>query len=116
MIGGDVRPVNVLPRLPRRAFDAHKGSFGKVLIVAGSRGMSGAAVLCGRAALRSGAGLVQVAAPANVQLVVAAGNPCYTTFGIHQHADGTFNDAAAAEVADWAREANALAIGPGLGH
>jgi ADP-dependent NAD(P)H-hydrate dehydratase len=116
MSAGELRPVNVLPRLPRRAFDAHKGSFGKVLIVAGSRGMSGAAVLCGRAALRSGAGLVQVAAPANVQLVVAAGNPCYTTIGIHQHADGTYTDAAATDVVEWARAANALAIGPGLGH
>lgn len=108
-------PVNVVPRLPRRAFDAHKGSFGRVLIVAGSRGMSGAAVLCGRAALRAGAGLVQVASPANVQPIVAAGHPCYTTFAIHQHADGTLSDTAAGEVIEWARAANALAIGPGLG-
>lgn len=108
-------PVNEVPRLPRRRFDSHKGTFGKVLIVAGSRGMSGAAVLCGQAALRSGAGLVQIAAPACVQPVVAAGNPCYTTFAIHQHSDGTFSDAAAAEVVSWAQSADAAAIGPGLG-
>lgn len=109
-------PMNEVPRLPRRRFDSHKGTFGKVLIVAGSRGMSGAAVLCGRAALRSGAGLVQVASPACIQPVVAAGNPCYTTFPIHQHADGTFSDAAAEEVLGWAQSADSVAIGPGLGH
>lgn len=112
----DIQPVNELPRLPPRRFDAHKGSFGKVLIIAGSRGMAGAAVLCGRAALRSGAGLVQVAAPANVQAVVAAGNPCYTTFAIHQHADGTLSDQAAADAIAWGQKASSLAIGPGLGH
>ena len=110
-----IQPVVEVPRLPRRRFDSHKGTFGKVLIAAGSRGMSGAAVLSGRAALRSGAGLVQVATPACVQLVVAAGHPCYTTFAIHQHADGTLAESAAADVATWARSAHAFAIGPGLG-
>src|SRR5437867_4728783 len=111
----DPIPVNELPRLPRRAHDAHKGTYGRVLVVAGSRGMSGAAVLCGRAALRAGAGLVQVACPAVVQPEVAAGNPCYTTFGIRQHADGTFSEGAAADVVELARAATVLAIGPGLG-
>jgi ADP-dependent NAD(P)H-hydrate dehydratase len=108
-------PVNEIPALPRRRFDSHKGTFGKVLIAAGSRGMSGAAVLCSRAALRSGAGLVQVATPTCVQPVVAAGNPCYTTFALHQHADGTLAESAATDVATWAASADALAIGPGLG-
>lgn len=108
-------PVNEVPRLPRRRFDAHKGTFGKVLIAAGSRGMAGAAVLCGRSALRSGAGLVQVATPACVQSVVAAGNPCYTTFALHQHSDGTLTETAAADLAAWAKSADALALGPGLG-
>src|SRR5438552_3449439 len=71
--------ITALPQLPPRSADAHKGTFGKVLIVAGSRGMSGAAVLCGSAALRGGAGLVQVASPSDVQPCVASGNPCYTT-------------------------------------
>ncbi len=109
-------PVNELPGWRRRACDAHKGTFGTVLIAAGSRGMSGAAVLCGSAALRSGAGLVRVATPACVQAVVAAGNPCYTTLAIHQHADGTLSDQAAADVISWGNKANGFAIGPGLGH
>src|SRR5439155_12289016 len=106
--------ITELPRLARRAADAHKGSYGKVLVLAGSRGMSGAAVLCGRGALRAGAGLVQVACPAAVQPEVAAGYPCYTTFGIRQHADGTFSEGAAADVVELARAAHVLAVGPGL--
>ena len=48
-----------------RKADAHKGDFGKVLIFAGSPGMAGAAILCGRAALKSGAGLVQFLLPSS---------------------------------------------------
>lgn len=106
----ELTPIHTLPRLPRRRFDAHKGTFGKVLIVAGSSGMAGAAILSGRAALRSGAGLVQVATPASVQPIIAAGNPCYTTFSI-----SSFSEAAASSVIEWARSASAVAIGPGLG-
>src|SRR5947199_7627790 len=106
-------PVTELPRLPRRAHDGHKGTYGRVLIVAGSRGMSGAAVLCGSAALRGGAGLVQVASPADVQPCVAAGNPCYTTaclpIEVKQH--GLAEDAAPL-VLELAESANVLAIGP----
>ena len=107
--------VRNVPQLPRRAPDGHKGTYGKVLVVAGSRGMSGAAVLCGRAALRSGAGVVQVACPADVQPVVATAYPGYTTLAIRQHADGTFGDGAAGELVEVARGADVIAIGPGLG-
>lgn len=110
-----VTRVESPPPLPRRPRDGHKGTFGKVLVVAGSRGMSGAAVLCGMAALRGGAGLVQVATPANVQDVVAAGCPCFTTFGIRLHADGTCADGVAADLLELAESADVVAIGPGLG-
>jgi NAD(P)H-hydrate epimerase len=110
-----VTPVNELPPWPRRAADGHKGTYGKVLVVAGSRGMSGAAVLTGRGALRAGAGLVQVACPACVQPVVAAGHPCYMTVPLRQHADGTLGDGLVGEVAELARAATAVAVGPGLG-
>ena len=95
MTDSGVTLITEVPRLPGRARDSHKGTFGKVLVVGGSRGMSGAAVLCGRAALRGGAGLVQVACPACVQDVVASGHPGYTTFGIRQHSDGAFSEGAA---------------------
>jgi ADP-dependent NAD(P)H-hydrate dehydratase len=114
---GVVRVIDLTepPKLPPRRADGHKGTFGTVLVIAGSRGMSGAAVLCGRAALRGGAGLVQVACPAEVQPVVAGAYPGYTTFGIRQHTDGTFGDGTLEEVTELARAATAIAIGPGLG-
>jgi len=101
--------------LPRRPRDGHKGTFGTVLVVAGSRGMAGAAVLAGRAALRAGAGLVRVSCPADVLEIVATSYPGYTTHGIRQHADGSFADGAALELIPLARAASAVAIGPGLG-
>src|SRR4051794_11767355 len=111
----DVTPIYELPKLPRRAPGGHKGTYGKVLVFAGSRGMSGAAVLCGHSALRSGAGVVQVASPADVQPVIATAYPAYTTVGIRQHADGTYGDGTVEELVELARSADVFAIGPGLG-
>jgi NAD(P)H-hydrate epimerase len=111
----DIFPVNQLPRLPRRSHDGHKGIYGTVLVVAGSVGMTGAAVLAGRSALRAGAGLVRVACPTHVLDVVAASYPAYTTLGIRQHTDGTFGDGAAEELIEVARGSTVVAIGPGLG-
>lgn len=111
----DVQTVADLPRLSPRPPDSHKGTFGRAVIVAGSRGMSGAAVLCGSAALRGGAGLVTVACPHEIQAWVAVGNPCYTTTSISQHADGSFSSAASEELYAVASAADVLAVGPGLG-
>lgn len=108
-------PVTNPPKLPPRVADGHKGTYGRVLIVAGSRGMTGAAVLAGSAALRGGAGLVRVACPADVQGIVAMGNSCYTTAAIPQHADGTYSATSADEVIHLAEDADVVAIGPGLG-
>ena len=60
-----------------------------MLVIAGSRGMAGAAILCGRAALRGGAGLVKVAVPAEILPIVAAGNPCYMTIALERCGPGT---------------------------
>jgi ADP-dependent NAD(P)H-hydrate dehydratase len=111
----DIEPVCEVPRLPRRSPEGHKGTYGTVQVIAGSRGMAGAAVLVGRGALHSGAGLVRVATPACIQDVVSAGHPCYTTFGIRQHADGSFGDGAAVELVEYAKAADVIALGPGLG-
>ncbi len=112
-----MNPIEIteLPKLPARADDSHKGTFGKVLVVAGSRGMTGAAILCGTAAMRAGAGLVQVATPADVQAVVAGGNPCYTTASLPIDVQGHLNEDAVSIILDLARSANVLAVGPGLG-
>src|SRR6266853_2426327 len=72
-----------------RTVDSHKGLYGHVLIVAGSRGKSGAAVMSGYAALRAGAGLVTVATPDVVLPIVAAAHPEYMTEGLFSTDAGT---------------------------
>jgi ADP-dependent NAD(P)H-hydrate dehydratase / NAD(P)H-hydrate epimerase len=99
-----------------RKADSNKGNFGHALIVAGSVGKSGAAVLGGRAGLRVGAGLVTVATPANVLPTVAAGMPEMMTSPLLENDDGTvsirnLDDDRFSHVA---RDKSVLAIGPGL--
>ncbi len=95
-----------------RGREAHKGDFGHVLIVGGSRGMTGAAVLAARGALRSGAGRVTVATPASVQPIVAALGVEFMTRGLSE-ADGVCAADAAETVL--ALAADVVAVGPGLG-
>jgi NAD(P)H-hydrate epimerase len=104
-----------LPRLAPRAADSHKGDFGRVLVIGGSRGMAGAAALCGMAALRSGAGLVTVATPASVQATVASFSPCYMTVPLVEDDDGVADLANIVDLAAARERFDAWAIGPGLG-
>jgi NAD(P)H-hydrate epimerase len=107
--------VTQLPTLPPRSVDSHKGSFGRILILAGSRGMSGAAILCASAALRGGAGLVRLAVPSGILDVVAGANPCYLTAPLPQDPLGILSDQALSEILALAQANDVLAIGPGLG-
>jgi NAD(P)H-hydrate epimerase len=107
--------VTHLPLLALRPADSNKGMFGRVLVVAGSRGMSGAAVLCASAALRGGAGLVYLAVPREVQPVVATANPCYLTADLPQDDQGRLAQSAAAPLLDLARGKDVVAFGPGVG-
>ncbi|MDF1823187.1 MAG: NAD(P)H-hydrate dehydratase [Verrucomicrobiales bacterium] len=68
-------PSQLRCRYPRRDFDTHKGSAGRVLIIAGSRGLSGAAVLASLGASRSGAGLITVCVPEEIYAIVASQCP-----------------------------------------
>lgn len=100
-----------------RPADSNKGTFGHVLLLAGSAGKSGAAILAGRAALRSGGGLVTIATPEPVQPIVAAGEAEFMTerlaatksgaLSLRSLADGTFGELEEGK--------SVLAIGPGLG-
>jgi ADP-dependent NAD(P)H-hydrate dehydratase len=110
-----IEVVTQLPRLKPRPADSNKGSFGRVLVVAGSRGMSGAAVLCGSAALRGGAGLVYVAVPESIQSIVACGNPCYLTEPLPEDQQGRVAATSEPSVMLRVRQMNAVAFGPGLG-
>ena len=107
--------VAAVPRLHPRDPDANKGDFGRVLVVAGSRGMSGAAVLCASAALRGGAGLVRLAVPAGVLPVAAVGNSCYMTAPLPEDEHGRLGPAAAPEVVALLKQSTAAGLGPGLG-
>jgi len=98
----------IAPRTP----DSHKGDFGRVLIIAGSRGKTGAAHLAGIGALRSGAGLVTVATPSCCLPIVAAMAPEYMTEALEETADGLHPDGVE-RVLDMARDV--IALGPGIG-
>src|SRR2546423_14259597 len=106
--------VKSLPDLAPRPADGNKGTFGRVLVVAGSRGMSGAAVLAAAGALRSGAGLVRLAVPAGVWPVVAAANPCYLTAPLPEDSEGRFSAAAEAPLLSLAQDQDVVALGPGI--
>jgi NAD(P)H-hydrate epimerase len=99
--------------VPVRPADSHKGDFGRVLIVAGSIGRTGAAHLSAQGALRSGAGLVTVATPKSSQPIVAAMAPEYMSEPLDETAAGTVDFPALERVLSLA--ADVIAVGPGLG-
>ncbi len=102
--------------LPKRRPDAHKGDFGHVLIVAGSRGMAGAAILAARGALRSGAGLTTLAIPESQQGTAAAAVPEAMTLGLPETSGGTLRGDAVGRIqaAHMKHAYTVLAVGPGL--
>ncbi|MEA4858646.1 NAD(P)H-hydrate dehydratase [Solidesulfovibrio sp.] len=91
----------------------HKGSAGRVVVVGGSRGLTGAPLLAALGALRSGAGLVSVACPGAVEIALKAGFPDVMTMPIG--AGGHFTAADAPAVRAFCAGAGAVALGPGLG-
>jgi hydroxyethylthiazole kinase-like uncharacterized protein yjeF len=100
-----------------RAADSHKGTFGHVLLIGGSLGKSGAAILGGQAALRSGAGLVTVAAPEMVLPTIAASQPELMTEPLHPTSDGTvaLGNIKSGRLSELLESKDVLALGPGLG-
>ena len=104
-----------IAKLPARRRESHKGDFGRVLVVGGSRGMVGAPALACNAALRGGAGLVTFAAPAAVQLAVATLCPCATSIPLDCDEQGAPAPSAVRQLVEEARKVDVLAVGPGMG-
>jgi len=104
------------PFLAPRSRHAHKGAFGHVLLIGGSRDMAGAVAMAAEAALRMGAGLVTVAVPTSIQAIVAAYRPELIVHGLSESSSGTLTLAgsAASELDALLSGKTLLAIGPGL--
>ncbi len=104
----------VRERLPQREPYSHKGDYGKVLVIAGSRGYTGAAALCAEAALRAGAGLVYLAVPESLLPAMEAKLTEVIKLGLPE-VDGAVASAALARIVEFSHDTDVLVVGPGLG-
>lgn len=103
--------------LPKRSQTAHKGNFGRVLVVAGSRSMCGAGYLCSKAALRSGAGLVFWALPKSMQPAFAAALPEAITVPLPEDEEGLLSEEGLLNLEQFIslRKPDVVVIGLGMG-
>lgn len=108
-------PQWVAERLPSRPLDAHKGAFGRLLIVAGSRHYVGAAALAAEAAYRVGAGLVTIASPSSIYPILAATAVEATHLPLPEMAPGRLSSEAALVVEGEIERCSALLVGCGMG-
>ncbi|MDO4629811.1 MAG: NAD(P)H-hydrate dehydratase [Planctomycetia bacterium] len=114
---------NLLRALTTRPRDGHKGTFGTVLVIGGSWGMSGAVALSGMSALRSGAGLVKVAVPERILPIVASAGLEYTLLPQPEDEDGKIALSALEPILNMVGNSlgkmsgnvTTVAVGPGLG-
>jgi NAD(P)H-hydrate epimerase len=104
-----------LPRIKPRKRDAQKGDFGRIGIIAGSLGMTGAACMTALSAFRAGAGLVTLAVPRGVQAIAASQMMCVMTRGFAETARKTFSVEALDEALPFCAGMDAVAVGPGVG-
>ena len=106
-------PEQIRDLVEPRTADSHKGDFGRVTIIAGSRGKTGAAYMAAIGALKSGAGLVTVATPASCLPVVASMGPEFMTEPLAESREGSVTPAAIEKVLELRQDV--IACGPGLG-
>ncbi len=105
---------DVAALFPNRARNTHKGDYGKLLLIAGSRGMSGAARLASAAALRSGVGLLMVAVPESIRAEITR-QPELISIGLPETAMGRLAFSAWDKLEPLIAWADAIAVGPGIG-
>lgn len=102
-------PADVRPHLAARLADTHKGTYGHVAVVAGSLGRSGAAVMCARGAIRTGAGLVTVVTDVDAAALVNAGSIESMTFPVV-----AMERAVLPQILEFLKKKDAVLVGPGL--
>jgi len=98
----------------KRLKDSHKGDFGHVFILAGSRGLTGAAALCSNAALRSGAGLVTLGVPASLSLTMSRKLTEVMTLSLSETKDATLSLNAEEQILKKIKASDVVVLGPGL--
>ena len=108
-------PAPAAVRLPDRPADGHKGTFGTVVVVAGSRGFTGAAYLASTACVRAGAGLVRLLVAEGVYQVLAVKCTEVMATPVAEDAPGALGPGAREEIAGQLEAATVGLIGPGLG-
>ena len=104
----------VMKILPDRQIDAHKGNFGRILLLCGSRGYTGAAYLAAMGALRSGAGLVFLGVPESIYAIEAVKLNEAIVFPLPDK-DGKLSEKAIPEILERLPKMDAVLVGPGLG-
>jgi ADP-dependent NAD(P)H-hydrate dehydratase / NAD(P)H-hydrate epimerase len=109
-----VERADVSRLVPRREAEGHKRSSGAVLVLAGSRAMTGAAILAATAAYRAGAGLVTLAVPQGILAVVESAITEATFLPLPQTEDGAVSDRAWGALSERLHDVRAVAVGPGL--
>lgn len=106
--------VKDLPKILPRRPDTHKGDYGRVFVLAGSCGMTGAACLCSTAALRSGAGIVTLGIPESLQDSVATRLTCVMTHPLPETHLKTLSELGRQDILDFSQRFDVVALGPGL--
>ena len=101
-------------KFQKRSLDTHKGDFGHVLVVAGSRGMTGAAYLTSQAALLSGSGLVTCAIPESLNSIMEVKSTEVMTLPLPETKRGAFAASSEKEILEFSKKVDAIAIGPGI--
>lgn len=100
----------------KRPADTHKGHYGKVLVIAGSIGMTGAAYLCSKAALHTGAGLVYLASPGGLIATYECLLPEAVKMPVGSRDDQWFQEAHYGALLELSKGKDAVVLGPGLGN
>ena len=106
--------VKKLPKLTPRKKNTHKGSYGRVLVLAGSPGMTGAAYLCSKAALRSGSGIVTLGIPESLNPVMETKLTCVMTYPLPETKASTLSNKGRKAILKLCESHDVVALGPGL--